>query len=78
MVTLGPHPDPKVEEKAKILSRQCPAENHPRFTEFVEKILRIDWEEWRSTDFSTKIELKKAFWRWLAEQEIYGYSKNKF
>jgi len=72
MVTLGPHPDPKVEERAKVLSRQCPAENHPRFIEFIEKILLTDWEEWRAIPPSAQTEIKRAFWRWLAEQEIYG------
>jgi len=75
MVTLGPHPDPKVEERAKVLSRQCLAESHPRFTEFIEKILLADWEEWRTILPSTQTEIKRALWRWLAEQEIYGYSK---
>jgi len=72
VVILDTHPDPKVEERAVVLSRQCPAESHPRFREFIEKILLADWEEWRAFPPSTRTEIKRAFWRWLAEQEIYG------
>ncbi len=68
----GPHPDASVEKRAKELACEQDAEIHSRFFEFIEEIVGGDMQSYRDVPQNGKAMMKSAFWRWLAEEEIYG------